>query len=184
MADRKDFDAAAMPHLDSVFRTAVALCGGRRDQAEDLAQAAMLKALEQFASFALGTNCKAWLLQILRNHWIDQLRRRKLAGPAVELDEQQLAARPQAEDEPPIGDLALLIERFSDEQVIRALQGLPEELRWTLLLTDVEGLSTDEAAEVLGVAPGTVKSRAWRARERLREKLAGHARELGFPGRR
>jgi len=181
MADRKDFETIAMVHLDSVYRAAAALCG-RSGQADDLVQATFLKALEQFDTFRQGTNCRAWLLRILRNHWIDLLRRAKVAGPPVPLEDRLLAAPPEAEAEP--AGLEDVLERFSDEQVVAALRLLPDDQRWALLLTDVEGLSTAEAAGVLDVPPGTVKSRAWRARQRLRELLMERARELGFLGRR
>lgn len=181
MADRDDFESIATPHLTTVYRAAFALAG-RADQAEELTQTVFLKALERFASFRPGTNCRAWLLRILRNAWIDQLRHRRIVGPEVPLEEGLLADE-RGDEEPPASDLAGLLERFSDRQVIAALLELPDEQRLTLLLVDVEGLSVEETADVLDVAPGTVKSRASRARSALRKRLDAHARDLGFMGR-
>ena len=70
-----------------------------------------------------------------------------------------------------------VLESFSDEQVISALQGLPEEMRWTLLLLDVEGLEQADVAKTLEIPVGTVKSRAHRARAMLRTALTPLARE-------
>jgi RNA polymerase sigma-70 factor, ECF subfamily len=70
-----------------------------------------------------------------------------------------------------------LLEAFSDAQVIEALLELPEEMRWTLLLVDVEGLSLSEAAQVMAVPEGTVKSRCHRGRSLLRATLLPLARE-------
>ena len=176
MADRKDFERIAMPHLDAVYRTAVALAG-TGPAADDLAQATFVKALERFKTFREGTNVKAWLLRICRNTRIDQIRHKKIVGQELPLDESQLPAE-RIEEAP-----ADLLERFSDEQVIAALLELPVEQRMAILLVDVEKLSHAEAAKVLEVAPGTVKSRASRGRARLRAKLAEHAKDLGIPGR-
>jgi RNA polymerase sigma-70 factor (ECF subfamily) len=82
--DRR-FVEVVMPHLDAVYKAAVAL-SGRGPEAEDLAQTTMLKALGTLGSFAEGTNCKAWLLRILRNTWIDTLRRRRTAGTTVPVE--------------------------------------------------------------------------------------------------
>lgn len=170
----QDFEQTALPHLDSVYRAAVALCG-RRDEAEDLAQATFLKALERFDTFEPGTNCRAWLLQILRHIWIDKLRHKKVAGTPVPLDEALVA-----DVAPPPGAPGL--ESFSDEQVIEALKHLPEDQRLTLFLVDVEQLSQAETAQITGVAVGTVKSRASRARSQLRKLLMAYAQDMGFTG--
>lgn len=188
MAERQDsqlqrqeyFEQAALPHLDSVYRTAVALCG-RSVEAEDLTQATFVRALERFDTFRPGTTCRAWLLQILRNLWIDRLRHKKVAGTAVPLDETLVVEGPGAEPTR-WSDAEDLLENFSDDQVIRALKSLPQEQRLTLFLVDVEQLNLQEVAEITGVAEGTVKSRASRARTELRTRLASHAREMGYTG--
>jgi len=168
-----------MPHLDGVLRAALALCGDR-DQAEDLVQATYLKALSRFESFRPGTNCKAWLVRILRNDWIDRLRHRKVAGTAVPLDETVLAA--PADDDAPWTDADDVLEKFSDEQVIRALQTLSDDQRLALVLVDVEEMSHEDVADILGVARGTIKSRTSRARTKLKTLLRAHARDLGLAG--
>ena len=68
MAPIEDFEAIAMGHLPAIYRAAVAICG-RNGVADDMVQTTLLKAYERFDSFEAGTNCKAWLLCILRNSW-------------------------------------------------------------------------------------------------------------------
>ena len=182
MADTADFEKIALPHLKAVYRAAYALCG-QVNRSEDLVQTTFLKAFERFGSYRPGSNCRAWLLRILRNTWIDQLRHRKVVGPTVSVEET-LLAQPDAPQETKWSNAEDILENFSDAQVIRALARLPEDQRLTLYLTDVEELSQDEIAQITGVAVGTVKSRASRARRMLKDVLEEHARELGLTGRR
>jgi len=188
MADQEDrelktkqgFEQAALPYLDNVYRAAVALCG-RADEAEDLVQATFVKAWERFETFTPGTKCKAWLFQILRNIWIDQLRHKKVVGTAVPLDEALVAEESDVEDTV-WSDAQDLLENFSDEQVIQAMKSLPDDQRLTLFLVDVEQLSQQEVAAITDVAVGTVKSRASRARNELKKRLLPYARQMGFTG--
>ena len=162
-----------------MLRAAVALCGDR-EQAEDLVQETVLKALARFASFRTGTNCKAWLVRILRNAWIDRLRHRKVAGPTVPLDETLAAG--QDEPDEPWTDAADVLDMFEDAEVIEALRTLSDDQRLALVLVDVEEMPHEDVAEILGVAPGTVKSRTSRARAKLRTLLRAHAHDLGLDG--
>jgi len=181
MADTKEFEKIALIHLNSVYRAALAVSGNPAT-ADDLTQATFLKAFEKFTGFREGTNCKAWLMRIMRNTWIDLLRHRKVVGPQLTVDETLVpAAKPpeqtvwsNAED---------LLENFSDEQVIQALSELPEDQRLTLYLVDVEQLSHQEVAKIVNVAVGTIKSRSSRARAALKDKLSDLAHDLGIAGR-
>lgn len=175
------FEETALPHLDSVYRAAVAVCR-RLDEAEDLTQMTFVRALEHFDTLQPGTNCKAWLFQIMRNLWIDQLRHKKVAGNIVPIDEE-IVATPAETRRTVWSDAENLLENFSDEQVIDALRRLPEDQRLTLFLVDVEHLNQQEVAEITGVAVGTVKSRTSRARNQLKSQLLSYAQEMGFMGR-
>ena len=181
MTDSSDFEKTAMPYLDNVFRTALALCG-RRSDADDLVQATYLKAFGQFGSFRPGTNCKAWLLRILRNSWIDRLRHRKVVGTEVQIDKLSVAA-PESVDQTHWTNAEDIMNSFADEQVIEALHELPEAQRLVIFLVDVEQTPVEEVAEILDIAVGTVKSRASRARAKLKVRLMAHAADLGFDGR-
>lgn len=177
------FTREALPFLDTVYRVALSLS---RDAtlAEDLTQMTFAKGLKRFGTFREGTNAKAWLLRILHNTWIDELRHRKVVGPVAEIEEQMVPDASGPEDTPEATDTQGLLEKFSDAEVISALQDLPEDQRLTLLLVDVEQMSHEEASEVLGIAVGTVKSRTSRARRMLKDRLHEHAVDLGFTGRR
>lgn len=182
MSATKSFENLAMPHLTAVYRAAFAL-SGQPHQAEDLAQETFLKAFQRFETFQPGTNCRAWLLQILRNTWIDRLRHQQVAGPQSTIDERLLADhRPEHPELP--SDPRQLLDAFSDKQVIAALAALPEDQRLALYLCDVEGLSQEDVAKILDVAVGTIKSRCFRARLVLRAELEAHARDLGLLGPR
>jgi RNA polymerase sigma-70 factor (ECF subfamily) len=169
------------PHRADVLRVARFLS---RDpiMADDLAQECMLKAFRGLDKIVAGPGIKAWLLQILRNTWLDRLR--ASAARPVETSLGDLSDEPATEVSVDTagtgvwGDPRAVLEAFSDQQVIDAVQGLPEEIRWTLLLVDVEGLSLQETAGVLDVPAGTIKSRSHRGRRMLREKLLPLAREL------
>jgi len=178
LSDTETFEKIAMPHLNAVYRAAMALCG-RPGDVDDLAQETFLRAFERFELFQAGTNCKAWLLQILRNIWIDRLRRTKIAGQVLPLEEA-IIAEPAREDDITWSNSEDLLESFSDEHVISALRELPEDQRLTLFLVDVEQLSQNEVAEIMGVAAGTVKSRTSRGRAALKRRLASHAKEMGL----
>ena len=174
------FEQLALPNLDNVYRAAVAVCG-RCNEADDLTQTTFMKALERFDTFKTGSNCKAWLFQILRNTWIDQLRHKKVVGSVAPLDEALVANEARAE-ETVWSDAEDLLENFSDDQIIQAMRQLPDDQRLTLFLVDVEQLSQHEVADITGVAVGTVKSRTSRARSELKNRLMPYAKDMGFEG--
>jgi RNA polymerase sigma-70 factor (ECF subfamily) len=174
------FEEIALPYIESIYRASVAICS-KPQEAGDLVQDVFLKALENFGSFKPGTNCKAWLLKILRNTWIDQLRHRKVVGQTLPLEEEMIA-QVVHDDETVWSNAEDLLENFSDEQVIKALSELPDEQRLTLYLIDVEQLSQMEVADITDVPVGTVKSRASRGRLILKEQLASYAKEMGLMG--
>lgn len=175
------FSELVWPHRAAILRAAL-IQTGNRAEAEDLAQATFLKAFNAIGTFSAGLGAKAWLLTILRNTRIDRLR--TAAGSAKHMSLEDLPAEPAspgAAEEPDSSawrNPEEMLAQFSDAQVIDALQGISEELRWTLLLVDVEGIGHQEAAEILGVPVGTVKSRVHRGRAALRESLLPLAREL------
>ena len=178
---RRRFYDALWPHMPSVLRTAHLLCGGDASEAEELAQETMLKAFRAIGQYRDGTDARAWLLTILRHARIDRVRAAAAAPASVSLDalDHDPAAAPQEDEldaDAAAEDPQALLEQFSDAEVIRALAALPEEIRWTLLLVDVQGMDHARAAEVLRVPVGTIKSRAHRGRRMLRGALLPRAR--------
>jgi RNA polymerase sigma-70 factor (ECF subfamily) len=129
-----------------------------RDQADDLVQAACERALATTSDRG-DAPFDAWMFRIVRNLWIDGLRRQKSQGVQVDIDEQlDIAGTDGAQDTE---------NRLSLDSVREAIDRLPDEQREVLLLVCVEELSYRDAAETLGVPIGTVMSRLSRARLRL-----------------
>ncbi len=165
----EDFEAAAMPHLNELFRTAARLVGSRAE-AEDLIQETYMQAWKSFHRFALGTNCRAWLFRILfnkANHQRKRLFWRKTHDSDVLLEETLRYETPVS-------------EQLSDEEVLLALERLPRHYREVVLLADVEEFSYKEVAGILSVPIGTVMSRLSRGRKLLRVELSGVAESYGI----
>jgi len=117
-------------------------------------------------------------MTILRNTFINEFRRRK-ARPS-DVDFEQVAERPANDalyGDDPGGDL---FDRLIDRNVLDAIQDLPEDFRVSLILSDLEGLTYHEIADLLDIPVGTVKSRLFRARKRLQQRLYEYAREMGY----
>jgi len=175
---RRDFETEALVHLDALFGLALRLTGGDEPRAEDLVQDAILKAFRSWGSFQAGTNCRAWLMTILRNTFINEFRRQK-KRPA-QVDFEQAAERPTFEGLFEADPEGHIFDRIMDDEVIGAIDELPEEFRVTVVLADLEGLSYQEVSELMGIPVGTVKSRLFRARKRLQERLYDYAVEMGY----
>lgn len=166
----EEFEAAALPHLNDLFRTATRLLGDPA-RADDVVQEVYLAAWSSFHRFETGTNCRAWLFRILfhtlhhyRRKWLNP---REIADPQEVLE--QTAATPLR-----------LSPEITDEQIQAALDDLPEDYRAVVLLVDVEEFSYKDAARILDAPMGTVMSRLSRGRRLLREKLAGTAQSYGI----
>jgi len=158
----EDFETAALPHFDDLYRTAVRVMGDRTE-AEDLVQETYLEAWKSFHRFEPGTNCRAWLFKIL-DHVIHHHRRKwftlKFVKESEELLEDVLTY------EPPVP------EHVTDEDILAALDKVPEDFREVLLLADVQEFSYKEVSDTLKIPVGTVMSRLSRGRRILRCQLA------------
>jgi len=178
---RRSFETEALPHLDAVFRVALRLAG-EEALAEDLVQETMLKAYRSWHQYRPGTNVRAWLLTILRNTFINEYRRAKRAGPTVDVD--ALAPYTVFGDVQDVDPEGTFFDRIVDDEVLRAIDALPDEFREALVLSDLEGLPYADIAEITGVPMGTVKSRIFRARQALQRQLYDYAVEMGYIPRR
>lgn len=178
------FKRLATPLLPMLLRTARYLTH-HDQQAEDLVQETMMKAMRAIDRFQEGTDIKAWLMTILRRAHIDTVRSNKNHANVCSIEQAELELADPRRDEggeydARWADPGALLERFGDGEVIEALQGLPEEIRWTLLLVDVEQMDHSAAATILEVPVGTIKSRAHRGRAMLRDRLYLWAQERGW----
>ncbi len=177
-ADRRTaFEQEALPHLDAVYRVALRLSGDP-SQAEDLSQETMLKAYRSWHQYQPGTNARAWLLTILRHTFINQYRRTKHHKATVDVTEvEHYTVFHDVQDADPEGTF---FDQIIDEEIYQAIDALPDEFRETVVLSDVEGLSYAEIAEITGVPVGTVKSRLYRGRRLLQKQLYDYAVEMGY----
>ncbi|MDH3296935.1 MAG: sigma-70 family RNA polymerase sigma factor [Gemmatimonadota bacterium] len=175
---RTEFESEALPHLDALFGLALRLTGGDEPRAEDLVQDTILKAYRSWDRFETGTNCRAWLMTILRNTFINEFRRLKSRPAAVEFEE--IAERPPSDAMYEADPEGRIFERIIDTEVIAAIEELPDDFRIPIVLSDLEGLAYQEIADLLDIPVGTVKSRLFRARKRLQGRLYEYAVEMGF----
>ena len=172
MAD-PEFQRQALEHLNALYNLAVYLTRNG-SEAEDLVQETYLRAFRFSHRFQPGTHLRAWMFQILRNTFLTFYRHRE-REPAF-LDEEDLGtARETMFHDAPAKDSAS-VEVGAD--LGRALAELPEEFRTILILAEVEELSLEEVAQIMGCPVGTVKSRIFRAKERLRGFLSDYGEEF------
>jgi RNA polymerase sigma-70 factor (ECF subfamily) len=172
----------ALPHKDYLYTSCLYLTR-QPDEAEDLFQETYLRAFRFFHQFTPGTNCRAWLLTIMHNVFKNGYARAQRANQTLgfdlashEYEKKRLADGDAGRDNP----ADLLLSQLLDSEITDALQTLPEEYRSTFVLVDIEELTYEEAATVLGCPIGTVRSRLSRARRLLRAALTAYAQDRGY----
>lgn len=137
-----------------------------RDQADDLVQDCLERALSRRHLWNEDGNTRAWLFTIMHNIHANDTRRYSTRPPAVPIEDDTLS-QPAAQT-----------ARLAGLDMAAALEALPDEQRQVILLVALEGMRYGEIAELLGVAPGTVMSRLSRGRERLRRLMEDGAPDL------
>lgn len=175
------FENDALVFTSQLYSAALRYTKNAHD-AQDLVQDTYAKAFTSFHQFEPGTNLKAWLYRILTTTFINNYRKdqRRPVISGSELEDWQIADASShtsdlgksAEDE--------VLENIADKDVKEALAAMPEEFRMAVYLSDVEGFTYKEIAEIMEVPTGTVMSRLHRGRKLLRESLATYAKERGF----
>ena len=156
---REAFDEMVSRHYDRIYRLAYAMVGPQ--SARDVAQETFMAAVKAFPSFRGESQLSTWLISILRNQCSLFLRsERKWRYAPIDGDKGGLAA-------PEPKDIATGIRTILDR-----MKTLPEELRMTLVLFYIEGLKYAEIAQAMGCPIGTVRSRLFDARERLKASVA------------
>lgn len=170
------FSETAIIHIDSIYRFALYMTKNEND-AQDLVQDTYLRAYKFFDKFQEGTNCKAWLLKILKNTFINSLRRSKRYPNMVclsEIEEQGLNLSFDAKFDDRISG-----EVFDDD-IAAAVESLPDSYKSVVILADIEGLSYREISDLVGCPIGTVMSRLCRGRRLLKKKLHNYALQYGY----
>jgi len=164
------FESEALPFHIDLYRLAKWLLRNQAE-AEDLVQETFVEALRSFHRFEKGTNCRAWLIKIMY-HLLSKRRRYTSRLQLVGDSDEQIAETVPA---PPPSSPEVV-----EEEVLNALQRLPQPYQEVVILSDVEDLSYKEIADALAIPTGTVMSRLHRGRRLLRSELRDYARSLGI----
>jgi RNA polymerase sigma-70 factor (ECF subfamily) len=181
--DRARFQRDVLPLLDSLYSGALRMTRNPAD-AEDLVQETMLRAYRSFDRFEPGTNLKAWLFRIMTNAYINTYRKRQREPQKVSSDEledfdlyQELKMHDPEMSRTPE---TIVLDSLVDSDITEAIDSLPDQFRMAVLLSDVEGFSYAEMAEIMDVPLGTVMSRLHRGRKALQKRLWELARDRGI----
>lgn len=187
---RREFSRVVEVQLDALYGVALRLTRDTTD-AEDLVSEAVAKAWYAIGSLDDWDRFRAWIFRIMRNHFISGYRKRSNRAEHIRFEDATTAQ--EGEDLAPLlfkqtDDFLQwwadpekeTVDRLLGEEIIEAVEGLPEVFRDTILLINVDGLGYDEAADVLGVPPGTIRSRMKRGRTLLQKALWKQAQDLGL----
>lgn len=168
----KKFEEEAIPWIETIYNSAYRLSGNDSD-AQDLTQEVFLKAFTSFHLYEKRTNCKAWLLTILKNSFYNFIKKKKRIVNYDPSDESQEVLI--SKHLPPSFDKSSPEKTFTSKElgdvIQRALNKLPEDLRMSIVLCDLEELSYKDISETLSCPIGTVRSRISRARKLLQKEL-------------
>lgn len=183
---QETFRQEALPHLDAVYRFALRLAGSP-SEAEDLVQETYLRAYRAWDQYTLGTNAKSWLFTICRNTFLRGRERdvrrdervKEAAGASTDGDgsSNEMPIFTGHSDTDPE---ASFFRSLVDDRILEAIDDLPDDFREAVVLNHLQGLNYQEVAEVLSVPLGTVKSRLFRGRKLLQERLYEYAVESGY----
>jgi RNA polymerase sigma-70 factor (ECF subfamily) len=179
---REEFERVALVHLDLLYNSAVRITGNVPD-AEDLVQETFVRAYRFFGQFKKGSNCKAWLFRIMKNLFINGLRKKSRQPFSMGFDEIQRNEDPEA-GLPPEAPAAMALEpdldRLVEDDVKNALESLSPAYRMAVVLSDISGFNYREIAEIMETPIGTVRSRLSRARTALQSMLYDLAARKGL----
>lgn len=174
-----DYERDALPWMDDVYRFAYSLTRNEAD-AEDLVQETYLRAFRSWHTFQPGSDARRWLFTICRNAF---LRSREKTRREVDMDDAEAEAlatvrlHQEMRDDGTDRELARI---DLGPALTRSLDELAEPFRSAVIIVDVEDQSYEAASEILGIPIGTVRSRLFRGRRQLQEKLREYARDAGF----
>jgi RNA polymerase sigma-70 factor, ECF subfamily len=158
-----------LDHLDGLYSYALLLTRNHAE-AEDLVQETYVRAIPAVGRLRVDSNTKGWLYTILRNIWLNQLRKWRNGPQMIKIDAQNGVTNSVVD--PSKNSHDVYVSKLETDQVRAAIQELPVEFREIILLREYEDLSYREIASVLNCPVGTVMSRLARARKTLRTLLS------------
>ena len=175
------FEETIFEYIDSLYSTALRLTRNQQD-AEDLVQDACLKAYQYFFRFEKGTNFKAWIFKIMMNTFINKYHKDVRTPPVVQFDKVEYAVEDVLKDEnrKTILTDSNLYKSVFDDEIVQAIELMPEDYRVAVLLCDIENFSYKEISDILDVPIGTVMSRISRGRKILQKSLIDYAGREGY----
>jgi RNA polymerase sigma-70 factor, ECF subfamily len=174
--ERARFEEEVLQLADQVYRVARRLVSSR-EEAEDLVQETYARAFRSWRSYTAGTNLRAWLFRILTNLNIDRGRREQRAPATEPLEEGDYFLYNRLEEDGGAADEERVVQRLSQDGIVRALSAVPHDFRDVIVLVDIGDFSYQEAAQILDIPVGTVMSRLHRGRRVLKRELAETAVE-------
>lgn len=184
VAHDQEFARLALPLMAGVARVAGSLARDPAD-AQDLVQDTYLRAYRHWHTFVPGSDCRRWLAQICRNTWFSQKSRREWVTAVGDEQELETFAAVQLHKLARDRGVEDMFARLDLGSAIReAIARLPDAFRNVVLLVDVEEFRYEEAAELLAIPVGTVRSRLYRARRELQQHLVQYAVDAGFASAR
>jgi RNA polymerase sigma-70 factor, ECF subfamily len=173
-----DYDADSLVNIDGLYSYAMVLTRNQAE-AEDLVQETYVRAIRALGSLQAGSNLKGWLFTILRNLWLNQVRKRRFGPQFVGIADCNGIA--DAIGQPSKDAHDIYVSKMEMTRVQGAIQKLPIEFREIIVLREYEELSYREIASVLECPAGTVMSRLARARTKLRTMLSGTMEPVLLP---
>ncbi len=183
------FNLKFIPFLQQLYNYAFYLTKDE-DDANDLVQDTFIKAFRFMDNFQDGTNEKAWLFKIMKNGFINDYRRK--TNKPVHFSFDTIYEQGDSEDSDDLNEIADndyiqttdAYKGLIGDEVTRALESLQSDYRQIILLADIEEFSYEELSEILEIPIGTVRSRLFRARNLLKDKLKAYGKNLGYKEKR
>jgi len=184
LSPHERFELEFLPHIEALNTFAFHLTYNE-ENAADLVQETYLKAFKFIDKYEEGTNAKAWLFKILKNAYINDYRKRNKRP--IQVDYEEVSGYHDGDDAPLASYFDLreeLFDHMMGDEVTAAINSLPEDFRTVILLCDIEDFSYEEISKIIDVPIGTVRSRLFRARNMLKEKLNNYAKTMGYKDHR
>jgi len=178
------FEEELFPHIEALKTFAYHLSYNEED-ANDLVQETYMKAHRFIDKYDQGTNAKAWLFKILKNAYINEYRKKSKRPKKVDFEDIVSYQNSDSASSSKYLDLRQeIFENMMGDEVTIAINSLPIDFRTVILLCDIEGFTYEEISKIIDVPIGTVRSRLFRARNMLKEKLRSYAEKLGYEDKR